>query len=342
MRAFLNGKMDLIQAEAVGDIIESNTLYQAQVASRQRFGGISKGIEPIRKMLTEIIVQLESAVEFAEENLSITSREEIKKDILGAGKEIEKWIDSFRRGRIVRNGFNLAIIGRPNVGKSSLFNALLMQDRSIVMDLPGTTRDLVSEFTNIGGIPVRLLDTAGIHASADSVENIGMDRTYKAISDADAVLVVVDRSRTGTESDQELRRGLRGQKCVVVMNKCDLRPEWDALQIEEFSADMPYIEVSAKNGEGIEKLRSMIFNEIFGESGIQQDDILVTNLRHCNCLEDVQAELLESKRALEEGLSEEFALVHLHRCLKSIGAITGETTTEDILGAIFSRFCIGK
>ncbi|MBN2321179.1 MAG: tRNA uridine-5-carboxymethylaminomethyl(34) synthesis GTPase MnmE, partial [Acidobacteria bacterium] len=215
MRAFIHGKMDLTQAEAVKDIIDSTTLFQAQVAARQRSGEISKRLQPVKKALTDIIVQLESAVEFVEEDLPLDARAKISKKLDCLLKEIRKLKETHRFGRVVRDGFRMAIVGRPNVGKSSLFNALLKQDRSIVMDLPGTTRDLVSEYASIKGIPVQLLDTAGLHPSVDSVEGLGIEKTYQAISDAEAILIVVDRSRLPGEEDLRIKSELEKLTCIV-------------------------------------------------------------------------------------------------------------------------------
>ena len=342
LRAFLNGKMDLIQAEAVRDIIDSTTLFQAQVAARQRSGELSVRIHPVKTLLTDIIVQLESAVEFVEEELTLDSRVVLLEKIDTAVGDIRKWIDSFRLGRIVRDGFSMAVIGRPNVGKSSLFNALLKQDRSIVMDLPGTTRDMISEFTSIGGIPVRLLDTAGIRKSIDNNEILGMDRTYQAISDAQAILLVIDRSKPLCLEDMDMKSELQQRNCIVVMNKNDLESRWTKIEMDAFSEGMPLVEVSAKFGAGIEQLQSVIFEKIFGPGEMHQDNLLITNLRQCHYLEDVKNEMMGAEKALMADMSEEFVLVHLHKALNSMGAITGETTVDDLLSEIFSRFCIGK
>ena len=194
LRAFLSGKMDLAQAEAVADVVAASTLYQAQVEARQRSGELSRSIGPIKALLIDVIVNLESAVEFVDENLPVRARETLAAMLGNAQTQLQSWIDSYRRGSIVRDGFNLAIVGRPNVGKSSLFNALLAQARSIVTATPGTTRDLVSEFANFEGIPVRLVDTAGVRESQDEVEKIGVDRSFGAMADADAIIFVVDTS----------------------------------------------------------------------------------------------------------------------------------------------------
>jgi tRNA modification GTPase len=342
MRAFLHGRIDLTQAEAVRDIIDATTLYQAQVAARQRAGSLAQQIRPIKELLIDIIVNLESAVEFAEQDLPVASRESIGGKLESVRAQLRNWIDSFQRGRIVRDGFSMAIVGRPNVGKSSLFNALLVQNRSIVTEMPGTTRDLVSEFTNIGGIPVRLQDTAGIHDSGSFVEKLGIDRSMQAIADADAILLVVDTSRPLAPQDLMMKQQLQNLRCFVAMNKSDLVPLWSAEEKHAFAGEWPFVEVSAKTASGIEELRTGVLGQILGPAGTRQDGMLVTNLRHCRNLETAEKDMAHASAALQEGLSEEFALIDLREGLQKLGEITGETGVEDILAEIFSHFCIGK
>ena len=342
LRAFLNGKMDLSQAEAVRDVIEARTVFQAQIASRQRSGELSRQLDAAKQLLIDIIVQLESAVEFVEEDLPLESRELIAAKLDAAQSDLEKWILSYRHGRLVREGFSMAVIGRPNVGKSSLFNALLAQERSIVADSPGTTRDLVSEDTNIEGIPVRLLDTAGVHPSEDHVEQLGMDRSYRAMADADALLLVLDLSRPFAAEDGRLRERMAGLPCIVVLNKSDLPCAWSPGEKEAFAGGWPRVEVSAKTGAEIGSLRKSIFCHLFGGRGVERESCLVTNVRHCRCMEGAQEALTRASGALRGGLSEEFALEGLHDGLRRLGEITGETSVEDLLGEIFSRFCVGK
>lgn len=342
MRAFLHGRIDLSQAEAVRDIIESTTLYQAQVAARQRSGSLASRLGPLKKSLIDIIAQLESAVEFAEEDLPVASRDTLSDRLEEARAELKRMIDSFHRGRIVRNGFSMAVVGRPNAGKSSLFNALLAQERSIVTDVPGTTRDLVSEFTSIGGIPVRIADTAGIREPHDAIERLGIDRSRQAIADADLVLLVADTSRPLSEEDLVLKEQLVGILCVAALNKRDLPSCWSALEKKEFAGFNPAVEVSAKTMDGVGELRDVILERLLGPAASSQEGILVTNLRHCRNLEEAELALTDSITALYSGLSEEFALADLHRSLRHLGAITGETGVEDILDEIFSQFCVGK
>jgi tRNA modification GTPase len=342
MRAFLNGRMDLTQAEAVRDIIEATTRRQAQEAAKQRSGAIARQMQPVKARLIDIIANLEAAVEFVEEELALDSREIVSIQIQSLQCELGKWIDSYRQGRIVREGISIAIVGRPNVGKSSVFNALLAQDRSIVAEMPGTTRDLVSEYASMDGIAVRLMDTAGIRNSNDSIEQNGIDRSHQAIADSDAILLVVDTSLPKSDEDMDLRSELSENKCIAVMNKTDLDSRWTRDEKEEFAAEWPWVAVSAKTGAGIELLRSAILEEIMGSAESGHEGMTVTNLRHCRCLENAKKDMEHAIDAFRGGLSEEFGLSDLHRGLKALGEITGETLVEDLLDQIFTKFCIGK
>ncbi|NWG12316.1 MAG: tRNA uridine-5-carboxymethylaminomethyl(34) synthesis GTPase MnmE [Acidobacteria bacterium] len=342
MRAFLRGKMDLAQAEAVRDTIEAFTLYQAQVAGRQRSGALSSELQPLKRSLLDIIVQLETAVEFEDDGLVLDSRAVTAEKLVSLVRELDRWVGSYRYGRIVREGFSLAVIGRPNVGKSSVFNALLEQDRSIVTESPGTTRDLVTEEISIRGIPVRLIDTAGVGPAADEAERLGVERSYTAIAEADAILLVVDSSRARSAGDEALRDKIADLRFIVVFNKCDLKPAWSAGEKAAYAAGMPWLDVSALTGERIDELRGAILTCLFGGSRPRSEGILVTNLRHLRCLEAAREAVVRGGAALRSGVSEEYVLVELHESLARLGEITGETNVQDILDEIFSRFCIGK
>ncbi len=342
MRAFLHGRMDLAQAEAVRDVIEANTRYQLQVAARQRSGELSYRLGPVKREWVDIIVGLETAVEFVEEDLTAESRASTALRLGRLREELAGWIESFRRGKIVREGFSLAIAGRPNVGKSSLFNALLAEERSIVTEIPGTTRDLVSETADIGGIPVRLIDTAGLRTGEDVIEQLGVDRSLRAMSDVDAVLLVADTSRPHGGEDAQVRKRLQGRPCLVALNKSDLPQAWTSEEIGWYGSLGPCVQVSAGTGERVPELRAAIRGCLTGEGGDERDGLLVTNLRHCRCLEEARDRLEAAADALAGGLSEEFVLADLHQGLRKLGEITGETGVEEILGAIFARFCIGK
>ena len=340
MRAFLRGRIDLAGAEAIRDIIEARTLYQARAAQRQQGGALSKELQPVKDRLIEAIVSLESAVEFAEEDLPAASREAIFDSLRGAARIVENLIRSFRKGRFVREGFTLAIVGTPNAGKSSVFNALVGRDRSIVTDIPGTTRDIVAEDADIGGIPVRLQDTAGLRAAVGEIEKLGMERSRRAAADADIVLLVVDASRSLTEEEYVLRQQLAPPEGIVIFNKSDLPASVTEEEKQALSGSWPYIGASAKTGHGIGHVRSVILERISG--GEDTDGFMITNLRHCQALEKALAGLEHGEGALRKGLPEEFALFDLRGALDALGEITGETGVENLLDEIFSRFCIGK
>ena len=343
-RAFLNGRMDLAQAEAVRDLIESTTAFQARIATQQRSGALSRKMAPIKRRLVDVIVQLESAIEFVEEKLPVHSKQEIFRDLSGIEDSLRVWAGSYRKGRVIRDGFSLAIIGRPNAGKSSLFNVLLAQDRSIVTDAPGTTRDFITEYASIEGIPVRLLDTAGLRPVDDShsTEKEGVQRSYEIIAEADALLLVVDRSMSQVVEDRQLRDRVRDLCGIVVMNKSDLQARWSPETIRGYAGGWHDVELSAKTGAGISDLRERILEKLIGGPAADDGGLLITNLRHCQCLEGAQEAVRQGLKALSTGLSEEFVLVDLHRSLQLLGQVTGETDVEDLLGEIFSRFCIGK
>ena len=340
MRAFLHGRIDLADAEAIRDVIEARTFYQARVAARQRDGALAKELQPIKDGLIEAIVNLESAVEFAEENLPTASREAIFDLLDAAAKRVEKLIHSFRKGSFVREGFTLAIVGPPNAGKSSVFNALLGRDRSIVTDIPGTTRDLVAEDAAISGIPVRLEDTAGLRTGGGEIENLGMERSRQAAADADVFLLVVDASRSLTEEEYALRRQMDFPSGIVILNKSDLPAHVTEEEKRALAGSWPYIDVSAKTGHGIDATRAVVLKRISGEE--EPDGFMITNLRHCQALEKALNGLKRGADALSKGMSEEFALFDLRKALDALGEITGETGVENLLDEIFSRFCVGK
>ena len=329
LRAFLNGRIDLPRAEAVRDLIESTTVYQARVAAQQVNGSVSRRIAPLKEQLLELIALLEAGIDFAEDDISVAPAEELLRRIAPIHTGIRRLAESFQYGGLVHAGFTLAIVGRPNVGKSSLFNRLLEQDRAIVTDIPGTTRDLVSETAAIGGIPVKLCDTAGIRASSETVESLGIERSWQAIADADLTLVVIDLAQGVTAEDRELMA--RAPKMLVAANKCDLP-----------HGVVEGIAVSAKTGEGIPRLRDVILQAVAPRAAFEQETGFITSVRHERLLVE-SAEFLEKARAaVEAGIPHEMLLLDLYAALRPIDAITGATTADDILNRIFSTFCIGK
>lgn len=331
LRAYLNGRIDLPQAEAVRDLIESTTLYQARIAAQQVEGSVSKRIRPLKEQLLELIALLEAGIDFAEDDISVAPAAEILRRLDGVEQGLSKLATSFAYGKLVHDGLTLAIVGRPNVGKSSLFNRLLQQDRAIVTDIPGTTRDLVSETTAIDGIPVRFVDTAGIRAGQDLVETLGIERSYQAMADADVTLVIVDLSTPVAADDHALLAKASEQgRNIVVGNKCDL-PR--AAELAE-----PFVPVSALTGQGIDELRRRIRPGL----GEEQDSGFITSIRHEQLLRESLEALDQARKATEFSIPHEMLLLDLYAALRPIDAITGATTADDILNKIFSTFCIGK
>lgn len=337
MRAFLNGRVDLTQAEAVRDLIDSQTLYQAKVAAQQLEGSLSRRIQPVKQKLVELIAVLEAGIDFAEDDVSVMADATIL-DRLGAVRApLEQLSASYAYGKIVHEGLTLAIVGRPNVGKSSLFNRLVERERAIVTATPGTTRDLVSEIVSIGGIPVTLVDTAGIRHAHDEAESIGIQKSMEALADADLVLVVVDASQGVSSEDAELLRKAEERPVIVVGNKCDLGTsgQWSG-------AGGQRTLTSAVTGQGIGELRAEILRHIGGDAGTQVESGFLTNIRHQKLIKDSLAALEAAKTAVAGKIPHEMLLLDLYNALRPLDAITGATTTDDILNLIFSTFCIGK
>ena len=329
LRAYLNGRIDLPRAEAVRDLIESTTLYQARVAAQQVEGSVSRRIAPLKEALLELISLLEAGIDFAEDDISVAPDKEILRRLAPVRLGIASLADSFAYGKLVHSGLTLAIVGRPNVGKSSLFNRLLEQDRAIVTDIPGTTRDLVSEVAAIQGIPVKLVDTAGIRQGEGVIENLGIERSFQAMADSDLTLVVVDLSAPLEPQDEELLERARSQgRWLLVGNKSDLPRR------AEIAEDA--IAVSALTGDGIDALRAAIAPRSDQETGF------ITSLRHEQLLRESLLYMDRAETAVREHIPHEMLLLDLYSTLRPIDAITGATTADDILNRIFSTFCIGK
>ena len=339
MRAFLNGRIDLTQAEAVRDLIESQTLYQAKIAAQQLDGALSKRLQPIKQKLVELIAVLEAGIDFAEDDVSVLPDAAILERIAAFRQPLEQLAASFVYGKIVHQGLTLAIVGRPNVGKSSLFNRLVERERAIVTATPGTTRDLVSETVALGGIPIQLVNTAGIRHALDEAESIGIRKSMEALADADLVLVVLDASRTVTAEDTELLQLAKTCPTIVVGNKCDLV---SSDQGSVVSGQFDAVRVSALTGDGIAELRNEILRHIGGEGGVQAEAGFLTNVRHQGLVRDSLAALDAASSAVTAKVPHEMLLLDLYNALRPLDAITGATTTDDILNLIFSTFCIGK
>jgi tRNA modification GTPase len=337
MRAFLNGRIDLTQAEAVRDLIDSQTLYQAKVAAQQLGGALSRRLQPIKQKLVELIAVLEAGIDFAEDDVSVMPNAKILDQIAAVYTSLEQLNASFAYGKIVHEGLTLAIVGRPNVGKSSLFNRLVERERAIVTATPGTTRDLVSETVAIGGIPVKLVDTAGIRDALDEAESMGIRKSMEALADADLVLVVLDASQGETEEDTELLSQAQTRPVIVVGNKSDL-----GIRSQQSAVRSQQVLTSAMTGEGIDTLRAEILRHIGGEAGTPAESGFLTNVRHQGLIQESLAALDAAKNAVTGKVPHEMLLMDLYNGLRPLDNITGATTTDDILNLIFSTFCIGK
>jgi len=332
-RAFLNGRLDLTQAEAVRDLIDAHTLFQARTAARQMSGSVAHALRPLHHGATEIIARLEAGIDFADDDVTVVDGKDLLRSLDSLQAQIDNLLASFRFGRTVQAGILMAIVGRPNVGKSSLFNRLLGQGRAIVTAEAGTTRDLISESLDWEGIPVRLLDTAGIRNPSGEAERLGIERSWQAIADADLVLAVFDGSQPLEAGDRELlRHAANLPQALLVANKSDV-----AMPTEMHHG---MIAVSALTGSGTDELRQAVTRRLRPESSAQAE--FITNARHAQHLSLAREALDRARLAVNAKFPHEAVLVDLYELLQELDAITGQTTVEDILGVIFSTFCIGK
>jgi tRNA modification GTPase len=344
MRAFLNGRIDLTQAEAVRDLIESQTLFQAKAAAQQLDGSLSKRLKPIKEKLVELIATLEAGVDFAEDDVAVLPSAQILERIGEIRGPLQRLEESFAYGKVVHEGLTLAIVGAPNVGKSSIFNRLVERERAIVTAAPGTTRDLVTEIVSLGGFPLKLVDTAGIRIAKDEAEGIGIRKSYEALAEADLVLVVTEASeavRNRDESTAELEKALGQRKSISVVNKVDLYGQDGRKMLT--SNGRPRVYTSAVTGEGIEELRAKILAEAVGDGGgTEYEAGFLSNARQHGLVRDSLVALARSAAAVDEKVPHEMLLLDLYSSLRPLDGITGATTADDLLNRIFSSFCIGK
>ena len=341
-RAFLNGRIDLTQAEAVLDIISSKTKLSCDVALAQLHGRIGGAVEDIARKTSVMLADVEASIDFASEEISPPPRDELREDLLLLLGEIVSLQSRADMGLMLREGLKVSIIGRPNVGKSSLFNALLGRDRAIVTQVPGTTTDVVEETVEMGGIPVRVADTAGIVRSpVGVVEKEGVQRSLQSFRQADLLVVVIDGSEPLTEEDRRIIGDLKGKKSIAAINKCDLPACVDIACVEEIRGRNGVLMVSATENIGLDKLRSSIAGTVWQGEIDWGEQAIVTNVRHLQALRKAEAAL---RRALEglDRAGEEVLCFDLREALESLGTIAGKAASEDILDQIFSRFCVGK
>lgn len=341
-RAFLNGRLDLSQAEAVIDMINAKTDKSYDVSLNQLEGSLSKEIREIRDILLNMIAHIEVSIDFPDEDIEEVTYDQLEEDAKKVYEKIDNLLSTADRGRILRDGLNTVILGKPNVGKSSLLNAILRENRAIVTDVPGTTRDIIEEYVNIDGIPLKIVDTAGIRDTEDLVEKIGVDRAKEMVDKADLIIAVFDMSEDLSKEDEKIINIIRDKKSIILLNKTDLPVKFDEKQIRKMLPDKKIINTSIVKGIGLDELINSIKDMFYsGEMDIK-NEVVITNVRHKN-------QLLKAKNNIEDGLEAiklnmplDCIEVDIRNCWKNLGEISGDTVTEDILDKIFSEFCIGK
>lgn len=336
LRALENGRINLSQAEAIRDLIDAQTVGSARLAIRQLRGEFSKQLQPLKDELLNVIVILESAIEFVEDDLPEFQNQAIKESLTSISNKLTDLSGTFKVGKLVRDGLRIVFVGRPNVGKSSIFNALLGQERAIVTNIAGTTRDSLHERLVINNIPISLIDTAGLRETTEVVESIGVERTKRTLVDADLVVVVLDNSEPLHNEDFDIFEQVKGLQHIIVLNKIDVEGKIDLKSIDE-----KVVRISAKTGEGLKVLENQLV-EPFSHEDINTKGFIVSDARHFDLLNRAKLDIDSTLSLMDNDLSEEIIVIGLHNAIRLLGQITGETTTEDMLTRIFSTFCIGK
>lgn len=341
-RAFLNGRIDLSQAEAIIDVIKSKTDMAHEVAQSQLEGSLAKKIKDLRMNVTEVLAHLEVSIDFAEEDVEEITYQTLEEKALELRNEIKKLYDTAESGKILRDGLKTVIVGKPNVGKSSLLNSILGENRAIVTDIAGTTRDVIEEFVNIKGIPLKIVDTAGIRETEDVVEKIGVEKSRESFSTADLVIMVLDASRKLSEEDMEILESLKNKKTIVLLNKMDLEPQIELEKIEEFINSEDIIKISALKHQGIEELQDKIEAMVYHGSVKNSSNLMITNSRHKDALFKAYESINDAISAIEQRMPYDFIEVDFKNIWDYLGYINGDTVQEDLLDTIFANFCIGK
>jgi tRNA modification GTPase len=342
LRAFVNGRIDLSRAEAVAEVIRAKTDLGLKLALKHLKGDLWERINSYRERLIDILARLEVEIDFSEEDVEPLDKKEAIGEIESVEKDLDSLLATYHDGKVLREGLNVVIIGKPNVGKSSLLNALLKEDRAIVTPIPGTTRDIISEYANFKGILVRLVDTAGYRISKDTIELEGIRRTKIEMSEADIILLVIDTSVEVEADELELERQIRNTKCLIVLNKIDIGSDDLIKRNEEKFKDKPKLRVSALKGDGVENLKEMIVSCALTLKKDQTQGVILSSLRHKDALTRAKRSLSLAKNSLLKNLSPEFVALDLKAALDAVGEVIGKTVTDDILNKIFSEFCIGK
>ena len=340
-RAFLNGRLDLSQAQAVMDIIGARTERSLSMATGHLAGHFSAGIQDMRHMILGQIAHLEAAIDFPEDEVDDVVTENVIKNVVDVRNKIRRLLRTAHTGRILRDGLMTAIIGKPNVGKSSLLNALLREERAIVTDIPGTTRDSIEEYANVGGVPLRIIDTAGIRATDDVVEQIGVDKAKAYVDQAALILALFDASRELTAEDEEILSLVDGREALILLNKSDLKPVLDVQQLKAKTSS-EIIPVSTVDEDGLEALTKAIMAKVYTGDMSNDEGTFVNDERQAEILRRADEHLAACLRTIEAEMGLDFISIDLRSAWEKLGELTGETVGEDIIDEIFSKFCIGK
>lgn len=341
-RAFLNGRIDLSQAEGIIDLINSKTVESSRAAVNHLEGKLAKKLQSSRNRLIELLADIDVTVDYPEHDIEEITGEKVEAGLKEIKQELLGLADTFDRGRILREGINIVIAGRPNVGKSSLLNQLTGNARAIVTDIPGTTRDIIEEFVNIKGIPAKITDTAGIRDTQDIVEQIGVDKAYKAIENADLVIMMLAADTGITPDDAELIEKLTGRKSIVVINKIDLVSNEVLESLRSALSGRIVLEASVLNDKGIDNIEDTIADMFFKGKISQNDEVLITNIRHKSLVDKAIHDIDQAVDAYQTGMPLDIIAIDIKNAAENIGQITGESITEAVMHNIFSRFCIGK
>ena len=341
-RAFLNGRIDLLQAESVIDVINAKSEKEAKTGIKQLEGNLSKKIKEIKQEILDVMVNVDVSIDYPEYDVEDVTNAQISSMLNSVQLKLESLEKSFDNGKLIKEGIKTAIIGRPNAGKSSLLNAILKEDRAIVTEYEGTTRDTIEEFVNIEGIPLKLIDTAGIREAKDEVEKIGIKKSKEIAKDADLVIAIFDSSKDLTKEDIEILNIIKNKKSIILLNKADLDSVLEENDNRFKNISENVIKISALNGEGLEKLYSLI-SKMFSLEEINVDnDVIITNLRHKNLISKAIKNVKKARDTVEQNMPIDIIAIFVKDILEDLGNITGEIVTDDIINEIFSKFCLGK
>lgn len=340
-RAFINGRIDLLQAEAVIDVINSKSEKERIAAVNQLEGGLSQEVRKIKTKILDILTNMEVSIDYPEYEIEEETNEEILNKLNSIKYELNYLENSFERGKILKDGIKVAIVGRPNAGKSSLLNRILREDRAIVTDIEGTTRDTIEEFVNINGLLFKIIDTAGIREADNEIEKIGIDKSKKALSEADLVIAIFDKTKKLLEEDYQILNEIKNKNAIILLNKKDLKQ--DKIKEEQFKKYTDNIlDVSIKNNEGIEELYNKM-TDMFSTNEIQVENTsIITNIRHKEAIKKSKESIYKALEAIKNGMTIDIVAIYLKEAIESLNTITGENVTEDIINDIFSKFCLGK